>query len=56
MKRKAERADIEWDDFVLQEQLKSLMYFERSLHGDPKKDKLIDKLKFKNCISFKRNT
>ena len=56
MKRKAERADIEWDDFVLQEQLKSLMYFERSLHGDPKKDKLIDKLKFKNCMSFKRKT
>ena len=31
------------------------MYIDRSLRGDPKKYKLIDELKFKNCMSFKRN-
>ena len=29
MKRKVKRAALEWDDFVLQEQLKSLMYIDR---------------------------
>ena len=32
------------------------MCVDRSLHGDPKKYKLIDKLNFKNCIRFKRKT
>ena len=42
MKRKVKISALEWDGFVLQKQLKSLMYVDRSLHGDPKKDKLID--------------
>ena len=53
MKRKAERAALEWDDFLLQEQLKSLMYVDRSLRGYPKKDKFIDELNNRNCMSFK---
>ena len=35
-------AALEWDDFVLQEQMKSSMYVDRSLCGYPKKDKFID--------------
>ena len=50
MKRKLKRAALEWGDFVLQEQLKYLMYVDRSLLGDPMKDKLIDELNFKNCV------
>ena len=46
---------IEWDDFVLQGQLKSLICVDRSLGGDPKKYKLIDELDFKNCMCLKRN-
>ena len=42
MKRKVEKEALEWDDFILQEQLKYLMYVDRSLHCDPKKYKLID--------------
>ena len=30
MKRKVEKEALEWDDFILQEQLKSLMYVDRS--------------------------
>ena len=56
MKRKSEKADIEWYDFVLQEQLKYLMYIDRSLRGDTKKDKFIDELKPKYCTRFKRKT
>ena len=47
---------LEWDDFVLREQLKSLIYVDRSLRGDPDKDELIDELNFKNCVSLKRKT
>ena len=54
MKRTVERADLEWDDFVLYENLKSLMYVDCSLCGDPMKDKLIDELKFKNCLRLRR--
>ena len=36
--------------------MKSLMYFDRSLRGYPKKDKLIYELNFKNCILLKRKT
>ena len=52
MKRKVKRASLEWDDFVLQEKLKSLMYVDPSLRGDPKKDKLIDDLTLKKiaCV------
>ena len=46
MKRKVKIAALEWDDLVLQEQLKSLMYVDRSLRGDPRKYMLIDGL---NC-------
>ena len=42
MKRKVKRADLEWDDFVFQEQLKYLMYVDCSLRCDPMKDNLID--------------
>ena len=50
-KIKVNRAALEWDNFVLQEQLKYLMYFDRSLRGDPMKDKLIDKLNLKiDCV------
>ena len=41
---------------MLQEKLKSLMCVDRSVRGDPKKDKLIDELNFKNCMCFKINT
>ena len=54
MKRKVKRAALECYDFVLQEQFKSLMYFDHSLSGDPKRDKLIDELKFKKCVRLKR--
>ena len=51
MKIKVKRAVLEWDDFVLQEQLRSLMYVDFSLPGDPKKQKLIGELKIKiACI------
>ena len=54
-KRNVKRASLEWDDFVLQEQFKSLMYVDRSLCGDPNKGKLIDELNFKNYVRFGRN-
>ena len=37
MKRTVKRAALEWDDLVLQEKLKYLMYFDRSTRGYPKK-------------------
>ena len=55
MKRKVKKAALEWDDLLLQEQLKSLMYVDRSLRGDTKKEKFIDELNFKNCVRSKRN-
>ena len=55
MKRKVKRAALEWDDFVLREQLESLMYADRSLRGDPMKDKFIDELNFKNFLRLSRN-
>ena len=54
MKRKVKRLALEWDDFVLQKQLKSLMYVDHSLRGDLIKDKLIDELNFKNCVLLRR--
>ena len=38
------------------EYLKSLIYFDRSLRGDPKKDRLIDELNFENCVRLNRKT
>ena len=32
------------------------MYVDRSLRGDPKEEKLIDELNFKNCVRLKKNT
>ena len=32
------------------------MFVEHSLTENPKKDKLIDELNFKNCMRLKRNT
>ena len=56
MKRKVRRVALEYDDFLLQEHLKSLMYVDLSSSGDPNKDKLIDELSFKNCVHLKRKT
>ena len=39
---------------MIQEQLKSLMYVDCSLRGDPMKDKSIDELSFKNCMRLRR--
>ena len=56
MKINVEIAALKWEYFLLQEQLKSLMYVYCSLYGDPKRGKFIDELKFKNCMKFKINT
>ena len=37
MKIQVKIAGLEWDDFVLQEQLESLMCIDRKLNGYPKK-------------------
>ena len=55
MKRKVKISALEWVDLVLQEQLKSLMYVDLLLRGDPMKDKLINELNFKSCTSLRRN-
>ena len=55
MRQKAEKAALKWDGFVCQKKLKSLMYVDRSLFGDPKKDRLMDELNFENCMCFKIN-
>ena len=56
MKIKVKRVALEWGNFLLQEQLKSLVYIDRSLRGDTMKDKLIDEFNFKNlfCLSRKK--
>ena len=54
MKRKLKRAALEWGDFVLQEQFKSLMCVDCSLHGDLMKKKFINELKFKNCLRLRK--
>ena len=53
MKRGVKRSAQEWDDFVLQEQLKSLMYADPYSRGYPNKDKFIDELNFKNCVRLR---
>ena len=50
-KRKFKQAALEWDDLDIQAQLKSFMYVDRLLRGDPRKDKLIDELNFKNVCN-----
>ena len=52
-KKKGKIAALVWNYFVLQEQLKSLMYIDRSLRSDPKKYKSIDELNFKHFRAFK---
>ena len=54
-KRKPKRAAQEWYDSVLQEQLKSLMYFDRSLRVDPTEERFIDELNFKKCLRLRKN-
>ena len=49
-KRKFKRSALEWDGFVLQAGLNAFIYVDRSLRGDPKKDKLIDELNFTRCM------
>ena len=56
MKIKVKISALEWGDFVLHEQLKSVMYVDRSLRGYPKKDKFIDGLNFKIYMRLKRKT
>ena len=56
MKREVKRAVLEWDDFVIQGQLKYLIYVDRLSRGYPKKDKFIDELNFRHCMRLKRNT
>ena len=45
------QAVLEWDGLDIQAQLKSYMYVDRSLRGDPKKEKFIDELNFKNLCN-----
>ena len=48
---KIKRAALEWDYFVLQEHMKSLIYVDCSLRGDSMKHKLIDELNLKiSCM------
>ena len=56
MKIKVKISALEWDGSVLQEYFKSLMYADCSSCGDPRKDKLIDKLNFNNCVRLRRKT
>ena len=53
-KKKVKQAALEWDDLDIQAELKSFMYVDRSLCGDPSKDELIDELNFKKCMQLKR--
>ena len=46
-KIKVKRAALEWDNSMLPEQLKYLMYFDRSLRGDTMKEKLNGELNLK---------
>ena len=54
--KKGKKPALEWDDLRLQEQLKYLMYIDRTFCGYPNKDNSIDELKPKNCMHLKRNT
>ena len=50
-KRNLKQAALEWDYLDIQAELKSCMYVDRSLRGDPRKDKFIDELNFKNVCN-----
>ena len=50
-KRKLKQAALEQDDLYIQAQLKLFMYVDCSLRVDPRKDKLIDELNFKNVCN-----
>ena len=52
-KRRLKQSSLEWDYLDIQSQLKSFMYVDRLLRCDPKKDMLIDDLKFKNFMHLK---
>ena len=52
--KRVRRAALEWDYFVIQEQLKYLMYDDRSLRSDSIKDKFIDEINLNNCMSLRR--
>ena len=39
---------------MVQEELKSLMYVDLSLHGYPKKEKLFDEINLKSCMRLER--
>ena len=45
--KKGKISALEWDDFVLQKQLKSFIYVERSLRSNPIKENWINELNFK---------
>ena len=53
-KRKLKQAVLEWDDLDIQAELKSFLYVDRSLRGDPRKYKFIDEINFKKCMQLKR--
>ena len=54
MKRKVKRASLEWYDFVLQEQLKSLIYVDPPLRGEEKKWQVEWWIKIQNFHAFKK--
>ena len=56
MKRNVKRAALEWDDFVLQKQLKSLMYVDSLSRGNQNMENFIDELNLKNRMRLKRRT
>ena len=53
-KGKLKQAALDWDDLDIQAELKPFMYVDRSLRGDPRKEKLIDELNFKKCMQLNR--
>ena len=55
-KRNLKQAALEWDNLDIQDEMKSFMYVDCSLRGDPRKDKLIDELNFKKKYAIKENT
>ena len=52
-KRKLKQAALEWYYLDIQAELKSFMYVDRSLSGNPRKYELVDELNFKKCMQSK---
>ena len=50
--KKAKEGEKEWNDFVMQEEMSEMMYVDRSLRGDPKKDALMKELDFTKCKKY----